>query len=142
MVKLRKVKTKKKLPKERKLRNIEKELWQLCRQLTFLVYGRNCYTCHQKNLTGMNLQCGHGYPNGALGACMSHDLRILRPQCFNCNINHGGMGATFWKNLERDLGKKEADELYAECRASKGKPIKAREHFLKLIGEYKNKLNT
>jgi len=125
---------------EPKLRTIENKLWALCRQLTFRAHGTDCYTCNQKNLKGKNLQCGHGYSKGALGASMKYDLRILKPQCFNCNINFGGMGVVFWKNLETELGKENADKLYQECRASKGLPIKARPFYLELIKKYEELL--
>lgn len=125
-----------KKPKQRSMKAITTELWKICRELTFKKHGRDCYTCSQKRLTGLNLQCGHAYPKGALGALMAYDLRILRPQCFRCNINYGGMQATFWKNLERDLGKKDADFLYLECQRSKGKPVNARNHYTDLIKTY------
>lgn len=129
-----------KLPKKPKIRSmkaITRELWKLCRQLTFGKYGTDCYTCNQKHLSGQNLQCGHGYPGGALGASMKYDLRILRPQCYSDNINKGGMGVVFWKSLERDLGKEVADALYLECQSSKGKPVNARIHYTDLIIKYK-----
>lgn len=119
-----------------KVSTLENKLWPLCRQLIFKKFGRNCYTCPQTNLVGMNLQCGHAFPKGALGASMKYDLRILRPQCFQCNINYGGMQAIFWKNLERDIGKRKADKLYMECTSSKGKPINARSHYMLLLHEY------
>ena len=107
------------------VKSLKKRLWELCRQITFKRHGKNCYTCPQTYLTGMNCQCGHGYPDGALGVEMAYDLRILRPQCFQCNINHGGMGAVFWKRLEEDMGKEKADALFLECQASKGRPVRA-----------------
>lgn len=130
----------KKKPFQPKLRTIEDKLWALCRQLTFLVFGTDCYTCPQKNLQGANLQCGHAYPKGALGAMMKYDLRILRAQCYNCNINYGGMGAIFWKNLERDLGKDKSDSLFLECQSSKGKTTNARDYYTELIVTYKKEL--
>lgn len=115
------------------MRTLTAKLWELTRQIVFHMYGTDCYTCHQKRLVGMNLQCGHGYSKGALGVTMQYDLRILRAQCFQCNINYGGMQAVFWKRLEEEMGKEEADKLFAECRASKGKPVKARSFILDLI---------
>ena len=113
---------KKKLPS---LKSVKKKLWELCRQITFKRYGKHCYTCPQRDLVGANCQCGHAYPDGALGVEMAYDLRILRPQCFRCNINFGGMGAVFWRNLEGEMGKEKADALYLECQSSKGRPVKA-----------------
>ena len=68
---------------------------------------------------------------------MKYDLRILRPQCYNCNINHGGMGVVFWKNMEKEIGKRAADKLYLECQASKAGGTNARAHFTNLIATYK-----
>lgn len=127
----------KKKPFIPKMKTVEDKLWALTRQIIFSRHGRNCFTCPQKNLEKQNLQCGHGYPKGALGASMKYDLRILRAQCYNCNINHGGMGSAFWKNLEQDLGKQNADNLFLECQRSKGKPINARDYFNVLIEEYR-----
>jgi len=127
--------------KKLKLSTIEDKLWKVTRLLVFKKYGKHCYTCPQRNLEKWNLQCGHAYPKGALGAIMKYDLRILRPQCFQCNINHGGMQAVFWKNLERDIGKRKADKLYLECQRSKGNPIDARTHYLQLLEE-RQKLST
>lgn len=131
-------------PKVRSMKNITKELWGLCRQIALQRTENpnrvSCYTCPQSGLTGANKQLGHAYPKGALGASMKYDLRILRFQCYNCNINYGGMQAVFWKNLERDMGKKDADKLYLICAGSKGKPVKARDHFTNLIVEYKELL--
>ena len=139
---LKNIKMKRKTKFEPKLKTIADKLWQLCRQIIFLTHGTDCYTCPQKKLTGRNLQCGHGYPAGALGVSMQYNLDILRPQCFQCNINYAGMQIVFWKNLEIEYGKEKADKLYEECQASKGKPIKARPHILALTEEYRQKLKT
>ena len=120
------------------MKTITRELWDLCRKITFIRHGSDCYTCHQKNLEGSNRQCGHGFPKGALGADMAYDLRILRPQCYNCNINHGGMGALFWENLKRDIGEAEADALLLECKRSKSYTGNAHDTYTHLIGLYKN----
>ena len=122
------------------MKAIERELWNLCRQLTFNKYGNTCYTCGATGLEAHNRQCGHAYPKGALGALLKYDLRILRPQCYHCNINLGGMGATFWKRLEAEIGKKEADAMYLECQQSKGKPVKARHHYNHLLVDYAARL--
>ena len=124
----------------RSMKAITNELWELCRQITFNRHGTNCYTCPQRNLEGSNRQCGHGFPKGALGAVMKYDLRILKPQCYSCNINKGGMGAVFWKNLENEMGKKAADKLFLECQRSKIGGANARNHYLYLIEEYGQEL--
>jgi len=122
--------------KKSPLKKLEDKLWELCRALTFLIHGNNCYTCSQRNLHKQNRQCGHYFPKGALGAAMKYDLRILRPQCYNCNINYGGMGAVFRENMRHEIGKAAEQKLYLECTASKGKPIKALPHYQRLVVEY------
>lgn len=125
----------------RKMKSITSELWELCRELTFRTYGSDCYTCPARNLLKSNRQCGHAYPKGALGASMQYDLRILRPQCYHCNINLGGMGAVFWNRLQLDIGKADADALYLECQASKGRTTPSRAYYLMLIEKYKALVN-
>lgn len=120
---------------QRTLASLEKELWGLCKKITRKVY-RDCFTCSQKNLQGMNCQTGHYFPKGALSAALKYDLRVLRLQCFQCNINHGGMGGVFRENMAAEIGKKAEQKLYNECISSKGKPIKARDHYIKLIADY------
>lgn len=120
--------------------SIEDELWDLCKQITRLLY-KDCYTCNQVNLQGKNAHTGHMYPKGALGASLKYDLRILRLQCFHCNINLGGMGAVYKSRMESEIGRKNTEKLYAECVSSKGNPIEARPHYLRLIEEYKKLLN-
>lgn len=124
--------------KVRSIKAIERELWELCRQITFKRSdGNNCYTCSQTNISGMNKQCGHYFPKGALGALYKYDIAILRTQCFQCNINHGGMGGTFREHMRQEIGLEKEQRLFEECSASKGKPIKARDHYIFLIEKYR-----
>lgn len=72
---------------------------------------------------------------------MAYDLRILRPQCYSCNLNHGGMGAVFWKNLERDLGIEVANVLLIECQGSKGNTTNARAFYAEMTPLYQIQLD-
>jgi hypothetical protein len=128
------------MKKQRSMKAIERELWELCRQITFKTHGNTCYTCGAKELTGINRQCGHYFPKGALGASLKYDTRILRPQCFHCNINLGGMGAVYREKMKEEIGALAEQSLYNECTASKGFPIKARDHYDMLIHTYTEKL--
>jgi len=119
------------------LGKLEKKLWAECKRIIRARYPHDCYTCEAKNIEGCNMQTGHFYPKGALGASMKYDLRILRLQCMRCNIHHGGMGSVYANRLEKELGKSAYKALYDECRLSKGKPIKAFDHYTKLLTEYK-----
>lgn len=114
-----------------------KKVWKECRRIIRLRYQNVCYTCGATGLEGKNWQTGHYYPNGALGASMKYDLRILRPQCIKCNIHYGGMGGAYREHMKQEIGVEAEQKLFDECRLSKGKPIKAIDHYTKLLTEYK-----
>lgn len=113
---------------------IQDKLWELCRQITFLRYGRDCYTCEAKGLSGWNCQCGHMIAKAALGAFLKYDLRVLRPQCDTCNQFRGGMGAVFIDKMRRIEGNEYVDQILKDRQIT----VKATEHYLKLIIDYKN----
>lgn len=95
-------KTKSTKPKVPTTKSLSKKVWELCRKITFKRYGNTCYTTGSTNLSGMNLQCGHGKPKGALPMKFKYDLRNLRPQSYHANINLGGMSDIFIAKLERE----------------------------------------
>ncbi len=83
-----------KRPTTPRLKTLKTKLWALVRIEVFKLYGTNCFTCPATKLVGSNLQCGHvPWPKSILPAKCAFDVRFLRPQCYNCNINRGGMGA-------------------------------------------------
>lgn len=123
-------------------KKIEDKLWQECRRIQHNRYKKDnglvdCFTCGAKDLEGSNAQLGHCYPKGACGATMKYDLRHLRWQDARCNVFFGGMGAVFKTNLEKELGKKEAQQIEKDYWRSKSMPVKAIDHYTKLLDEYK-----
>lgn len=118
-------------------KKLENELWQECRRITYEQYGNNCYTCSQKNLQGRNAHTGHMWPKGSLGASLKYDIRILRPQCYNCNINYGGQGAIFIKKMEKEEGKIYMDKLHADKIEDKKGSLKASDYYPQLLLEYR-----
>lgn len=56
----------------------------------------------------------------------------MRPQCYNCNINRGGMGADFYEKMLRIEGKEYMDKLQKDRQVT----VNAMDHYLKLIKEY------
>lgn len=118
-------------------KKLEDLLWAECRRITFEQYGTDCYTCPQKKLIGANLQCGHMWPKGSLGASLKYDIRILRPQCFRCNINLGGRGAEFYTRMLKEEGKAYMENLEKDKMEDKKGLLKATDHYTKLLGEYK-----
>lgn len=116
---------------------VQRELWELCKQIIRKKYGNICFTCGRGNLEGCNWHTGHLFPKASLGAFLKYDLRVLRPQCYKCNINYGGNGAVFIENIRL----RDGDNYISEIINDKNKTVKALDHYLKLIEEYKLLLN-
>lgn len=118
-------------------KKLEDELWEECRRITFEQFGNDCYTCPQKNLVGRNLHCGHMWAKGSLGALLKYDIRILRPQCYRCNMHLGGMGAVFRKRMEKEEGKTYMNKLDVDHIEDSRGLLKASVHYTNLLAEYK-----
>jgi hypothetical protein len=97
------------------------KLWELCKKIIRGKYGNTCYTCGKENLESSSWQTGHFIPSAAGGASLRYDLRNLRPQCYNCNINLGGNGSNFYRKLVEMEGQEYVDTLFRD----KQKIIKA-----------------
>lgn len=112
----------------------EDKLWELCKLITRKLYPNTCYTCGKAGLEGSNWHTGHMWAKASLGSHLKYDLRILRPQCYNCNINYGGQGALFYAKMLSENGKKYMEALEKEKQIL----IKADEiWFAKKIEDYK-----
>ena len=122
--------------KKKTISQIQKELWKLCTQIIKNKYGNVCYTCGKTNLEGVNWHTGHFLPKSTCGAFLKYDLRNLRPQCFSCNINAGGAGAIFYKNMVEREGQEYVDQIFLD----RQKIIKGYDHFVQLCEEYKSML--
>jgi len=121
------------------LRRAKDKLWELTRKIVFRTYGTNCYTCPKTNLTGVNCQGGHvPWPTSILSTECRYDIRFIRAQCYNCNINNGGMGAVALKKMLAEGIDIEAMETLN--RETKGKPYPLDWHLQK-IQEYEQILN-
>lgn len=123
---------------KRSLAKTQKKLWELCKKITRKKFPNVCYTCGKGGLEGSNWHTGHMWPKASLGANLKYDLRILRPQCYHCNINLGGNGAVFYRRMLDQIGKKEMNRLEKE----RSLTIKAEDHYLKLIDEYTKLLSS
>ena len=127
----------KKTPLKRKSKSpqkkIEDALWNECKRIIREQFGNVCYTCGAKGLQGSNWHTGHLYAKASLGAYLKYDLRVLRPQCYHCNINLGGMGAEFYKKMLRIEG----EEYMRRLDEDKKITVKAIEHYTSLLLEYK-----
>jgi hypothetical protein len=116
---------------------LQKVLWQECRRVANTLYVKpqcptTCFTCG-KVISGSNKQLGHFLPKSVCGATLKYDMRNLRWQCYYCNINLGGNGAVFYKNLVEKEGQEYVDELF---RIKNTVSIKAYDKYLELLQEY------
>ena len=115
------------------IRKTQDLLWQECRRIIKQRYGNTCYTCGKTGLEGANWQIGHLLPKASVGASLKYDLRILRPQCFHCNINLGGCGAEYLRQMQSREGSDYVTQIFKD----KQKIVKAQDHYEKLLKEYK-----
>ena len=126
----------KKLAKQSKMpiSRLQRNIWQLCKLLTRKCYGNVCYTCGSTGLSGSNWHTGHLWAKASLGAYLKYDLRVLRPQCYNCNINQGGRGADFYAKMLEEIGEEEMAKLQKDRLVM----VKAYDHYLKVLEKYKD----
>lgn len=116
-----------------KISSLQRKIWELCKQIIRLKYPNKCYTCRRGGLNGSNWQTGHLFAKASLGAFLKYDLRVLRPQCYYCNINCGGRGADFIENMREIEGAEYVDDIIRDKQIS----VNAMEHYLKIYEEYK-----
>ena len=112
---------------------IQRLLWEEVKRIINKRYQHVCYTCGKRDLIGSDKQVGHMIPKSTLGAFLKYDLRLLRLQCTRCNIWGGGMGAIFIENMRKIEGDKYVDQILKDRQIT----VKAYDHYLKLLEEYK-----
>ena len=114
-------------------RKIEDALWEECKRITREQFGNVCYTCGARGLQGSNWHTGHMWSKASLSAFLKYDLRVLRPQCYNCNVNRGGQGADFYAKMLKIEGKDYMERLEQD----RQKTVQAHDFYKKLLEEYK-----
>ena len=112
---------------------IQRELWKECKRIIRKRYPPTCYTCGATRLRGSNCQTGHMLAKASLGAYLKYDLRLLRIQCSTCNLWRGGMGAIFIENMRKIEGDEYVDQILKDRQVT----VKAYDHYVKLLAEYK-----
>lgn len=115
------------------IKKVQDKLWEECKRIIKIRYGDVCYTCG-KTVTGSNRHTGHMFAKASVGAYLKYDLRILRPQCYFCNINCGGQGAIFIENMRRIEGDDYVDTILRDRNVT----VKAQEYYEKLLDVYKD----
>lgn len=97
----------------------------------------NCYTCGALLEIGtINCQGGHCAPK-AVYKNLYFDERAVKPQCYYCNINNGGMHYDFCKRLKVEIGEEDFEHMMAH-----GRDIikRDRQWYLDAITEYAAKV--
>lgn len=111
---------------------IQRKIWEHCKRIIRERHGNSCFTCGRTGLTGSNWHTGHLWAKASLGAYLKYDLRVLRPQCYHCNINLGGNGADFYRKMLQEVGQEKMEELERD----RQKTVKAYDFYVKLLSEY------
>ena len=130
-------KTKIKKVSKAPISKLQRQIWEECKRIIRARYktekGYVCYTCGKADLIGSDCQTGHMIPKSTLSAFLKYDLRLLRLQCTRCNIWGGGMGAIFIENMRMIEGDEYVDQIMKDRQVS----VKAYDHYLKILEEYK-----
>lgn len=108
------------------VKSVKNKLWEECKRVVRNRYRVGdqawmCYTCDRLIVVGSDAHTGHFIPSGSCGALLRYDLRNLRVQCYNCNINLGGNGAEYYRRMVKEVGKKAVEQLFID----KQKTVKA-----------------
>lgn len=119
-------------------KKLKEELWNECKRIVRARYQKEgywyCFTCDRVLDEPAKAQTGHFLPSSTCGAFLRYDLRNLRIQCYNCNINQGGAGAEFYRRLVEENGQSYVDQLFKDKHIT----IKADSHwYSQKILEYK-----
>lgn len=122
---------------KQKISVIQRKLWEECKRIIRTRYGNSCYTCPRTGLVGSDWHTGHMWAKASVGASLKYDLRLLRPQCYNCNINLGGQGAVFYARMLRENGSELMAQLEQDKIEDKRGLLKAIDHYLMLLEQYK-----
>lgn len=114
---------------------IQRQIWEECKRIIRRDYPHVCYTCG-KPCEGSNLHTGHMFAKASIGAYLKYDLRVLRPQCYFCNINCGGRGADFIEKMRQIEGDEYVDQIIRDKQVT----VKAYDHYVMLLDEYKRNI--
>ena len=136
-VNLEKVKFTKKLQKKI-IKKLKKRLWELAKEYCRLKHGNICFFCGKKGLKGGNWHTGHFIPKKISCFTVDYNPSNLRPQCYNCNINLGGNGSYFYRNLLEEIGEIYINALFL---ANEDKVKPSMSDYIDYINMYKGIIN-
>jgi len=128
----------------KELTKLKKDTWDWCSKYVRLKYAdRNgyvaCYTCGRVMYwqSGNQMQAGHGF--SGRGNSILFELKIIRPQCYSCNICEHGNYDVFKIKLEKEYGFKFMQKMLKQKNTIKQFTIreltKKRNYFKKKVEE-------
>lgn len=120
-----------------KLKPIQLKIWVECRRIIKARYPHICYTCGAKDLKGANLHTGHLIAKKFLKNYLKYDLRLLRPQCYYCNLRLGGLGALFIEKMRAIEGNEYVDGILSEMNKKIEGTKEIYQFYYDLLEEYK-----
>lgn len=120
---------------------LKKKLWELCKQIIRKQYGNTCYTSGKTGLVGSDWHTGHFIHSSLCSVELRYDLKNLRPQSYDQNINKNGNTLQYRRNLIRDHGIEYVEELERRNEETKGKQYTSLWYENKII-EYTSLLKT
>ena len=104
---------------------LKRRLWELCKQIIRAEYGQGngtwiCYTSGKLIIDPRDAHTGHFIHSSLCSVELRYDLKNLRIQSYDQNINKNGNTLQFEDNLIRDHGQEYVDELKSRNKATKG----------------------
>lgn len=117
---------------------MENKIWQLTKTVLRNMYRNHdgtytCFTCGKVITQNKDAHTSHFIPRATCGLFLRYNLRNLRICCYHCNINLGGNGAYFYKNLILEKGHEYVEQLFRDKNILvKNKMEFYKEHYAKL----------
>jgi hypothetical protein len=130
---------KQKVPSPKTLRN---KLWSLCSSYIRQRDKGVCFTCERSGFEGSGYHAGHFIPKSTCGINLRYDERNIHGQCYHCNINLGGFGAAYQKNMVKRYGKSFVDKLWHQYHSSHGQKGWSTQQYMDKIAYYEDKLKS
>lgn len=128
--------------KKGEITKAKETLWQLCKEITRKRYilpsgAWKCYTSGKVITEPKNVHTGHFIASSLCSVELRYDLKNLRPQSYNENINHSGNALQFERNLIRYHGVEYVAELWLRNEQTKGRTYPL-QWYKDKITEYQN----
>ena len=126
--------------KKGELTKLKDALWELCKLITRKRCVQPdgtwiCYTSGKRIVFPKDAHTGHCIPSSLCSVELRYDLKNLRVQTYDQNINKNGNPLQFERNLIRDHGQEYMDDLWNRNEATKGKTY-TKEWFIEKINSY------